>query len=154
MIYIFYLSLKYKKPEMFSKIFIEKTAHKESNENDLYRFVSISFSKNIWLNATINAFKENKILSEKHFVFYNYRGIKEDSYNLIIKKVDSDNIRFEYAAYPQQFTNRSITSLGSLNNILFWPDIEKWEEIKNFTFREYLHKQLEMYGFLPSEDKG
>lgn len=154
MIYIFYLSLKYKKPEMFSKIFIEKIVHKESDVNDFYRFVSISFSKNIWLNATINAFKENGVLSEKHFTIYNYRGVKDDSYNLIIKKVNSDNIRFEYAAYPQQFTTRSITSLGSLNNILFWPDIENWEEIKNFTFREYLHKQLEMYGFPPSEDKG
>lgn len=154
-IYIFYLSLKYKKPDMFNKIFLEKSFAKQSNQNDFFTFVSDSFRKNIWIKSTVDTIKSNKTLAETE---YNLKDIDGSSYG-------SNRIKVEYAkdscvgykrivdGFFAQLTEISNNNFDSLNNILFWPDLEKWVSIKNLTFKEYLHKQLEMYGFPALEEE-
>lgn len=38
-----------------------------------------------------------------------------------------------------------------LNNLLFAPDIKKWEEIKYMEYGHYIHQQLEMFNFIENE---
>jgi len=38
-----------------------------------------------------------------------------------------------------------------LNNLLFAPDIKKWEEIKYMKYGQYIHQQLEMFNFIEME---
>jgi hypothetical protein len=61
--------------------------------------------------------------------------------------------RFELEVfYPEQArgsNNRATISFegSSISNILFDADLLKWDRIRYMTYREYLHKQLEMYNF-------
>lgn len=154
-IYIFYLSLKYKKPEMFNEIFLEKSFGKLSNQNDFYTFVSGSFNKNIYIKSTVDAFKSDKTLDKTEF---NFKDIDGNSYNSRQIKIATvkDNKIFYYPLhnsfdlYSLKMEKECFTSL---DNILFLPDLEKWNNIKKLTFREYLHKQLEMYGFPDLEEE-
>ena len=41
----------------------------------------------------------------------------------------------------------------SLSNVLFFHDLKVWDDIKNMTYREYIHKQLEMYNFFNAESE-
>ena len=43
--------------------------------------------------------------------------------------------------------SKLITSTINYGNLLFAPDLKKWEKIKNYTYGEYIHKQLENYNF-------
>ena len=91
-------------------------------------------------------------------LYLNLKDIDGSSYG-------SNRIKVEYAkdscvgykrivdGFFAQLTEISNNNFDSLNNILFWPDLEKWVSIKNLTFKEYLHKQLEMYGFPALEEE-
>ena len=47
----------------------------------------------------------------------------------------------------------TIIDKNCIGKILFYPDLQNWDTIKNYTYREYLHKQLEMYNFTQEESE-
>lgn len=42
-----------------------------------------------------------------------------------------------------------LSKKDNLSGLLFEPDLERWEEIKHLTPREFLSQQMEMYSFIP-----
>lgn len=36
--------------------------------------------------------------------------------------------------------------------ILFNPDLQHWEKIKDLTYKQFLHQKLEMYSFINEDD--
>ena len=55
-----------------------------------------------------------------------------------------------------RYTKNIIETLGyptASNHILFSPDGERWEEIKNMQYGHYIHQQLEMFNFVNADKK-
>ena len=156
-IYIFYLSLKYKRPEIFNAVFLENSIEKQSNLNDLNKIISTYFEKNPWIKSSVVAIKANVLLSESDFIFKDINNTSDNSNKITIVSIGENYVNFIYSRHGlnSNHIKRNINSFDSLNHILFKPDLMNWENIKNLTFKEYLHKQLEMYGFPDiKEEKG
>lgn len=155
-IYIFYLSLKYKRPEIFNAVFLENSIEKQSNLNDLNKIISTYFEKNPWIKSSVVAIKANVLLSESDFIFKDINNTSDNSNKITIVSIGENYVNFIYSRHGlnSNHIKRNINSFDSLNHILFKPDLMNWENIKNLTFKEYLHKQLEMYGFPDIEEKG
>ena len=48
-------------------------------------------------------------------------------------------------------TSMNIVPETNYGNLLFKPDFKVWKEIKDYTYGEYIHKQLENYNFMHTE---
>lgn len=60
-------------------------------------------------------------------------------------------VAYSYNGYWRE-SSQLVSVLGrSLSNVLFFYDLKVWDDIKNMTYREYIHKQLEMYNFFNAE---
>lgn len=159
MIYIFYLALKYKKSDMFYKTFLDTASYKGFIQTELIPFIENNFESNNWLKATSDIMYVDKPLCEMELQTYcNGRGESECRTYMKIESIENNKIIAVYRtdAYGIKrneqiiLDNRADQSTG---NILFDQDIRKWEDIKNMKYREYLHKQLENYNFISSEER-
>ena len=149
MIYIFFLSLKYKFPRLFSSMFISKATDISYIGDETYKKIVNHFSSNPSIEAAMDYIKKNKTLGECTFSLpkssiYPFR---------ILNLVNESYLNVAFPSrdhWPDSFDRVHISSCN-ISNILFYPDLEKWSNIKNMTYREYLHKQLEMYNFFKIE---
>ncbi|WP_158097601.1 P-loop NTPase fold protein [Gemmiger sp. An194] len=48
---------------------------------------------------------------------------------------------------PNQRTPKDISKTSNINGLLFYPDLKKWDQIKDLTPAQYLMQQLEMFDF-------
>ena len=148
MIYIFFLSLKYKQPNLFNLIFINKSPNKNYTENEIFKRLHQYFRKNVCIQSALN-------------FIYKREQLCECTFNLDKEGVPFKIVRLGDRGYLQvaHFHNgywmessQLINILGrSLSNVLFFYDLKVWDDIKNMTYREYIHKQLEMYNFFNVE---
>ncbi|MBQ7975665.1 MAG: hypothetical protein IJ300_08280, partial [Clostridia bacterium] len=157
MIYLFYLSLKYKQPDLFHKIFVDTSSYRQSIQHEGVDFLKNTLYDNKWIHSSVDTMlKDLQFKDIKFQGMHDEVGKKYDSLNKVIKYVNS-NVQFEGRGIYNDITviNRRISIFinTSLDNILFYPDIIKWDEIKHMTYREYLHKQLEMYNFVDMNEE-
>lgn len=148
MIYIFFLSLKYKQPYLFNLIFINKSPNKSYTENETFKKLNQYFKKNICIQSALNFIYKREQLCECTFTL--------DKESIHFKIVRLDNQGYLQMAYPHNGywieSSELVNILGhSFNNVLFFYDMKAWETIKTMTYREYIHKQLEMYNFFNKE---
>lgn len=150
MIYIFFLSLKYKQPNLFNLIFINKPPNKNYTENEMFKKLQQYFRKNVCIQSALN-------------YIYKHEQLCECTFNLDKEGVPFKIVRINNQGYLQVAHSHNgywhesaqlVNLLGrSLSNVLFFCDLKAWENIKNMTYREYLHKQLEMYNFFNIENE-
>lgn len=149
MIYIFFLSLKYKYPDLFTSIFVNKSRDISYIENNIFKKLKSSFNDNPNIKSALAFITKREILSECSLTVTN----RNMSNFRIICPISKFYIR---VAYPyngrwQESSQHVNYQYSNISNILFEPDIFNWESIKNMTYREYIHKQLEMYNFFNVE---
>lgn len=65
-----------------------------------------------------------------------------------IALVDNDTIKLRRFNGVNSGYTVEISLDTRLNNLLFAPDIKKWEEIKYMKYGQYIHQQLEMFNFI------
>ena len=150
--YLFYLTLKYKNPELFYNLIVN-TPSRVINHIEQYFKINKFVDNNNWLNLEI--LHETKKLKDMALsVLLNTFG--NTSYeNAYITDVNDHKVTITYYK-ENNFTSSmedTITEEGCIGNILFYPDLQNWDTIKNYTYREYLHKQLEMYNFTQDESE-
>lgn len=150
--YLFYLTLKYKNPELFYNLIVN-TPSSVINHIEQYFKINKFVDNNNWLNLGI--LHETKKLKDMALsVLLNTFG--NTSYeNAYITDVNDHKVTITYYK-ENNFTSSmedTITEEGCIGNILFYPDLQNWDTIKNYTYREYLHKQLEMYNFTQDESE-
>lgn len=149
MIYIFFLSLKYKFPKLFSSIFIDALPIESINNDVIYIKLLNWFDKNPHIISACEYINKNEKLSECLFYFpdVNYKTFK------IVNSDKKSTIKIIFHPKESQFANYQAINIsdGIISNILFAPELIKWDNIKHMTYREYLHKQLEMYNFFNVE---
>lgn len=150
--YLFYLTLKYKNPELFYNLIVN-TPSSVINHIEQYFKINKFVDNNNWLNLEI--LHETKKLKDMALsVLLNTFG--NTSYeNAYITDVNDHKVTITYYK-ENNFTSSmedTITEEGCIGNILFYPDLQNWDTIKNYTYREYLHKQLEMYNFTQDESE-
>ena len=150
--YLFYLTLKYKNPELFYNLIVN-TPSSVINHIEQYSKINKFVDNNNWLNLEI--LHETKKLKDMALsVLLNTFG--NTSYeNAYITDVNDHKVTITYYK-ENNFTSSmedTITEEGCIGNILFYPDLQNWDTIKNYTYREYLHKQLEMYNFTQDESE-
>lgn len=148
MIYIFFLSLKYKQPNLFNLIFINKSPNKNYTENEIFKRLHQYFRKNVCIQSALNFIYKREQLCECTFNL--------DKEGVPFKIVRLSNQGYLQVAYSYNgswhASSQLINVLGrSLSNVLFFYDLKVWDDIKNMTYREYIHKQLEMYNFFNVE---
>ena len=90
---------------------------------------------------------DNKPLKHKSFTMYSISN-KAIKGSLVISKVSDSAISYD-AGFNLEMIE--IDQYINLNNLLYYPDIIKWEDIKLYNLKQYLHHQLEMYNFLGTE---
>lgn len=150
MIYIFFLSLKYKQPNLFNLIFINKSPNKNYTENEIFKRLHQYFRKNVCIQSAFNFIYKREQLCECTFTL--------DKEGIPFKIVRLDNRGYLQVAYYYNGSWRESSQLVSvsgriLSNVLFFYDLKVWDDIKNMTYREYIHKQLEMYNFFNAESE-
>ena len=157
MIYLFYLAMKYKKPEVFEKVFLDTVSYNAYIQSDLKNFVEQYFD-NPWIKSTIailsadtnlqntllRAFCDNK--GESLEGFYKVQSVKANEVSLVCNNTDGD-WNSTHPSFPI-----AIFKDKSMGNVIFLPDLLRWKKIKFRTYREHLHKQLEMFSYLTEPD--
>lgn len=154
-IYLFYLTLKYKKTELFD-ILMLNTPTDISDQLKQYPKISKLVNNNIWIDLSL-LYDKDKF--EKKEIHGTYNSSGEMIFNgvFFIKNATQDIISIKYHA-RSSFPCWDSTTLTNVDNqcigkSLFYPDLQNWDTIKHYTYREYLHKQLEMYNFVQEESE-
>ncbi|MCH5210717.1 MAG: hypothetical protein J1F01_07115 [Oscillospiraceae bacterium] len=150
-IYLFYLTLKYKESELFNELVVNTPSAIKINQHP--KIMQLA-ENNFWIE--LEKLCESISLKEKkiHYSLYNDKGECDAVKEWHIDSVIGNNIRIKYLTgdfYSWRITNLEMSENESVDKILFYPDLQNWESIKNYTYREYLHKQLEMYNFVQEE---
>ena len=140
--YLFYLTLKYKDVVEFNNIFLKTQITDNIQKVNFKRFPCIKES--IGNITTIIEDLEYKIITEQSRggvrdqkgAFYRIASVENNT--IILKRFNGLNLRFTI----------EISSDTRLNNLLFAPDVKKWEQIKYMEYGHYIHQQLEMFSFI------
>lgn len=139
LVYLFYLILKYKRPEVYHNIFISNV-NIENTVGQLIKEFRYNLCKNEFFNASIDGLLNNsKLYKSKMNICTGSDVIVR---NETISSVDGKSFRFN-----NDYKYGTIGDNTNWGKILFAPDLLKWNEISNYTYREYIHKQLENYNF-------
>lgn len=153
-IYLFYLTLKYKEPELFNELVVNLPSVYSTRMNQHSKIHQLA-ENNIWIE--LEKLHENVSLKEKKMYCscYDNQGECTSTKEWFITRFIDDNVEIKYKT---ELNSWNIGNLGMsddecIDKMLFYPDLEKWEQIKDYTYREYLHKQLEMYNFTKEEKK-
>lgn len=155
-IYLFYLTLKYKEPEFFDKLVVNSSSDIFALLSD-YPRIKEFIENNSWLNESIEHLYETKHLKDiDMYCGYDDKGESPCSGKVFIVGFNDGSMKIKYLFGEDGFktwNTRKIdtTETECVDEILFYPDLKNWEKIKNYTYREYLHKQLEMYNFMKEE---
>ncbi len=148
-IYLFYLTLKYKYPVIFNKIFLENLSVGSELFID-FPLVRKLLDNNLWIsNSFWGLNTKEKIADNKYAFSFDGTDKTEGSAKAYITEVKSD--RISYRLNPRQRSvsqSVEIDEIFSVNTSLFYQDLQHWDDIKDYTYREYLHKNLEMYNFV------
>lgn len=143
MVYLFYLFLKYKHPNLYYRIFIDKSEDCDTLQELMHKSI-FNIYDNKYLTASFNALLDDEIL----FNVKKDLCISENNLHqtILIGSVDKD-------ALHEQNSNQiyHIIPKTSWGDILFYSDLKKWSDICIYTYREYIHKQLENYNFVNTE---
>lgn len=153
-IYIFYLSLKYKKPDLYNDIFVNKVSYVEKVSPILRTIITRNFLSNPWLESSEDMFYTDKSFSDIIFSLNCDSEGKKSHIKGKIKRLDENDYLLYIIQSQSHFTNSDKTLHGnyySANNVLFYPDLKGWEEISNLKYKEFLHRKLEMYSFVNLE---
>lgn len=151
-LYIFFLTMKYKRPDLFEEILnpdekrSNSTFSKETRKYlEKIKKVNLSFSKIDSLFLSNHRIKEGGLFATKNNGF-RMQGIIErieegDEKSTIIVHMKNEG-RFSryFRIYEKDEPN--------LEGMLFYPDFKKWEEIKEMTFGQYIRSNLEFYDFV------
>lgn len=148
MIYIFFLSLKYKYPSLFSCVFANVQPREILSDNTIYKNLRMYFNKNSNITAAIRWINENNNLSECFFQIPNRNKFR------IIESDRKNAVRIAYPSAESHYDSIGLLNFHDeiISDILYSCDLLKWDDIKNMTYREYIYKQLEMYNFYNIEN--
>lgn len=144
-VYLFYLALKYKRPEIYTEIFIDQSQYTDAVLDNLV-FDMCRKSENIYLKRSVESLSENNDFYHKAADIYD----NEEVYREHISVETVRNGRIIGKGSYQSYSMDDYTHWG---NILFYPDLLRWEEISMYTYRDYIHKQLENYNFFNLENE-
>lgn len=138
-LYFYALFLKYRYP----KLFLLTTQHLPLSEEDKTNLKMISFP-----NAIVESYADNCTntigIAPKSF------HSRADSFE-INKFYLNENGKIIFGKPNVARVSQDLTPDDSINYILYSPDIMRYEEIKNLTYGQFIHRQLEMYNPFPSE---
>lgn len=153
-IYLFYLTMKYKKPTLFNELIVNIPSAVSIQISQHPKIKQLA-DNNFWLG--LEKLRESTPLKEREMIC-GYDNKCESNYKkgVIIKKVVNDRLEVKYKCSDNGYKYWESMQIAMLKDecvgeILFYPDMQNWENIKNYTYREYLHKQLEMYNFVQNE---
>lgn len=135
-LYLFLLILKYKKMEVFNKIFLDK------DTNVLKEAILFKYNDSeIFSNSVITDIIENNVIKEMEFYIHN------SNIGSVVTKIYM--VKDGYIEYVKNRGKHSYMydSDISLSDILFEDDLKKWENIKDKTVLNYIQENLEFFDF-------
>lgn len=142
--YLFYLVLKYKDAEEFNNVFLKSRPSEKIRKLSFNDFPSIRES--IGNITRLIEDLEYKIITDQ-----NKDGVRGPNGYYRIYSVKDDTINLKSSQSSCITLTIKISLDLRLNNILFAPDVKKWEEIKYMEYGRYIHQQLEMFNFVSSK---
>lgn len=155
-IYLYFVTMKYKKVEEFNKIFIKDNKLDPKlyytdfvKEHEFLKNVYSILDEYIYdINYTIYVNSGSSITPLKDF---NGNNLKIDS----ISQTDDGKYKANLVQTRSTYYNTSIEINNDfrLDEILFSPDIIKWDDIKDLMYKDYIHQQLEMFNFIQNEKR-
>lgn len=140
-LYMFFIILKYKNVDDYRKILFDGDFSSIRNK---YQFIKLPIFNNILQDiVTLNFTQE---ISENHYKLLNRNYVVQNSFLVIdiVGKCINCNVYKDGYRRPIE---QSISEECSLSNILFWDDLKKWNEIKEFTLGQYIQQKLEFFNF-------
>jgi len=143
LVYLFYLTLKYKKHDVYYEIFVKK-----SRPTNVVRQLEKEFyfdkSEACYINESMYKLDNDDKFYMMSMNLYDFENL--ECKNIRIKEVKNNTIHTD-----DYYRGLKIGPFSHWGNLLFYPDLIKWEEISTYTYREYIHKQLENYNFIDTE---
>lgn len=144
--YLFYLMLKYKDVTEFNNIFL-----KDKITENMQR---VGFSDFPCIRESIR--NTNRIIEDMEYTIFSEQfpeGLKEQEVAYYsIASVQDNEIRLKHRITGMNASRIvKITEDIRLDDLLFAPDIKKWEQIKYMKYGQYIHQQLEMFNFIDVE---
>ena len=156
-VYLFLLALKYKDIDVYNNVFKIPPISTNGREDSIGKF---ALDRQEDYSSILRTFDNVDILRNAFFEI-NCQGKTKKHFSARIISVDISDwrsnrqLRIKYKAEPGGvFGELSSTDFEefSWGNVLFYEDIAKWEEIKDFTVSEYMYSQLEMFNFALTAD--
>lgn len=140
--YLFYLTLKYKDVVEFNNIFLKTQITNNIQKVDFKGFSCIKES--IGNITTIIENLQYKIITEQSPV--GIRDLEGAFYR--VASVENNTMMLSHFNGMNSHYLMKISPDIRLNNLLFAPDVKKWEQIKHMEYGYYIHQQLEMFNFI------
>lgn len=146
-IYMYFLVLKYKRPEVYGRLFGMGVGLQASYDKELV--IDGKLKRYFYISSALKYIATLRTIGSSGWRIENdnrgIKGVKE----IHIVGVSGDNGSYSDNEYGAAYTfSDNVNNWSSLGGVLFVPDIRKWEQIKNLTFAQYLHQQLENYNFV------
>lgn len=144
-IYLFYLTMKYKRPQLFNKVFsgegVQNFSELIKTESGLSKLVS----NNKFLSKSI--YRIDKTIAPRGSIALNRADGEQESDTLTILSIINDT----EIAYRGARGEGRISWDISIDNVIFQPDLKKILDmggLEKFNYKDYIHKQLEVYNFV------
>lgn len=138
-LYLFALFLKFQHPD----IFLETTRSADiprEQRNRIYELANKQGEVLGYINSCTKQIDETaKYLKDKEHQ-YNFRTIEISGEHEVILR--NDGVSHRHNMYPGM----------SINGVLFFKDLSQYEQIKHLTFGQFIHRQLEMYNPIRTEE--
>lgn len=155
--YFILLLLKYKYVGIYSTITSERKITQEFGQ---YFRNGLGFDLPSEIREKLNILNQKERIKSNNWVAYDAYGEKLGGGVPIqsIKQIDERRgVQIQWIFKRQGFPYSQAANYGkntNLENIIFFEDMLKWEEIKDLTLAQYYHRQLEMFDFvLPAEQE-
>ncbi|HMM32364.1 MAG TPA: P-loop NTPase fold protein [Clostridia bacterium] len=139
--YLFLLALKYKDIESFDNMFNGRMEQKAEEKYNLAQFD--------WLPLLLSHVRNGSQIKDIKYHYYEFFYGNEVG-QILINNVYKADRSFRYSPTSQpgsQGYSKDYNEDSTWNHILYAPDIDNWDHIKEMKLSDYIFKQLEMFNF-------
>lgn len=154
-LYFCFLLIKYKYLDLFQGLFSGK---KTLVNLGAYVNDELGFTLNPDIQGKLKTIYDSDIIASHPFIVADFDGNRRGGGSTILSVVNDakDTIVINWRLHePGTPTSQPARydDLICLDDVLYVPDIRKWEQIKGLTLAQYYHRQLEMFDFvLPADE--
>lgn len=148
-LYLLLLIMKYKDYNCFYNLFINSKANLNLYDEDfIQKFIRAKLDIDLNAHDVITDIIDNTIISKKeNFRLLDQSITEYERCRIVDIAKENKIIQVKYGLSNSYTTYIKYDNKINFSNILFYSDIDNWNEIKKLSIKDFLHRKLELFNF-------